>query len=265
MTAASAEAQWVEAPGRGWASVSAYGQNTRSIYLSNGDKGSFVLEGKAGALSLYVTAVLGVVPGVDVWVQPSFHRLRFEDLTGTRISTGPGDTRVYVRAAPLVWLGRDIPLALRAGVKLPVGDFDVGQDLIPLGDGQRDWELILEAGRSLYPRPVYLMAWVGRRWRESADDPPRDFGDEWFFLAAVGGEAGRWGYKAAMEGWFGEIPRFGGLAAQGQEREMVRFSPSLSPRLGPGSLEIGTRIPLMGKNLPAGTDLVVGYFVRVGG
>ena len=265
VTPGFASGQWVEPPGLGWASVAFYGQNSRSVYLANGDKGSFVLDGQTRALSIYVTGVIGVVPGVDVWLQPSFHRLRFEDLTGTRVSTGPGDTRLYVRAAPLSWLGEDLPLALRAGVKLPVGDFDVGQELIPLGDGQRDWELILELGQSLYPRPLYLMGWLGRRWRESTDDPPRDFGDEWFFLAAVGGDVGRWGYKASVEGWFGETPQFGGLNAQGQEREMVRIGISASPRLGPGSLEVGARIPLMGKNLPAGTELVAGYFLRFGG
>lgn len=264
-TVAPVSGQWVEPPGHGWASVALYHQSTRSIYLPNGERGTFVLDGEARATSLYLTGVVGVARGVDLWLQPSFHRLRFENLTGVSVSTGLGDTRAYARIAPLVWLGIESPVAIRGGVKLPIADLDVGQDLIPLGDGQRDWELILELGKSLYPRPVYLMGWLGYRWREEVGDPPRDFGNEWFFLTAVGGEVGRWGYKIALEGWFGSTPRFGGLNAQGQEREMVRLGPSISPRLGPGSLEIGGRFPLRGSNLPAGADVVVGYFLRFGG
>jgi hypothetical protein len=41
--------------------------------------------------------------------------------------------------------------------------------------------------------------------------------------------------------------------------------PSLTSRLGRGSFELGFRLPLTGRNLPAGPDLSVGYFLRWGG
>ncbi len=259
---ATATPQWVEPPGSGWASLALYHQDTRSVFLPDGSKDFFVLRGRAVASSAYLTGDLGLWSGVDAWLQLSFHRLIFDDQTGRATATGIGDSRVYLRANPLTWFGQEFPLALRAGLKIPMQDIDVGQEFVPLGDGQRDWELILEVGRSLYPRPVYVMGWVGYRWREAVEEPARDFGDERFFLLAVGGDRGRVGYKLTAEGWYGHTPSFGGLTARGQERELLSVNPAVSYQVGPGSLELGGRFPVAGKNLPAGPDVQLGYFTR---
>jgi hypothetical protein len=258
------EAQWIEPPGKGWTSLTLYHQDTSSAYSFEGDKGTFPADGHAVATSSFLTVALGLVEGVDAWAQFSFQRLRFDDISGRSTSTGVGDVRLYARTAPLRLFGVTTPVAIRGGVKLPAGDFDVGTNLIPLGDGQRDWELMLEFGHSFYPNPTYIAAWVGHRWRESSTQDDRDFGNEQFFYAAVGGVIGPVGYKAAIDGWYGNTPILAGLAAPGAKREMLRVSPSLLIPLGPGQVEIGTRVPLAGKNLPAGTDLVIGYFTRLG-
>ena len=256
-------AQWVEPTGQGWSSLTAYHQNTRDAYDFEGTNGSFPADGHAVATSGFLTLALGLVEGVDAWAQFSFQRLRFEDLSGTALSTGLGDIRLYGRASPLRLFGVNTPVAIRGGVKLPVGDFDVGSNLIPLGDGQRDWELMLEVGHSFYPNPTYLQGWIGYRWRETADDD-RVFGDEQFFYVAVGGEVGPLGYKVGFDGWYGKTPLFNGLEAPGAKREMLRLNPSLLVPAGPGLIELGARISVAGKNLPAGSDLVLGYFTRLG-
>ncbi len=263
MGPAATAAQWVEPPGQGWVSATAYYQNTRDTYDIVGDVSPFPGNGHAISTASFVTLALGINDGVDAWAQFSFQRLRFDDFAGRRTSTGPGDTRLYVRASPLRVFGVTSPVAIRGGVKLPLGDFDVGSNLIPLGDGQRDWELILELGRSFYPSPVYAMGWIGYRWRDETDDGS-DFGDERFFYTAVGGDAGSVGFKAGLDGWFGKTPVFFGLPSIGAEREMFRLHGSLLIHAGPGQVELGTRVPLSGKNLPAGTDLLVGYFTRLG-
>ena len=257
-------AQWVEPQGQGWASLSVYHQNTRDAYDFEGDTGVFPAMGHAVATGSFFTLALGLLEGFDAWAQFSFQRLRFDDLAGMRTSTGVGDVRFFARASPLRLLGVTTPLAIRAGVKLPVGDFDVGSNMIPLGDGQRDWELMLELGHSFYPAPTYVMGWIGYRWREEATEDARDFGDEQFFYTAVGGEAGPIGYKVGLEGWHGKTPVFGGLESPSAKREMLRFNPSLLVPAGPGQVEVGVRWPLAGKNLPADKDLVLGYFTRVG-
>ena len=261
---ASLTAQWVEPPGTGWASFALYHQNTRKAYSFEGVVGTFPGDGHAVATSSFLTLTLGLIEGIDGWAQFSFQRLRFDDLFGTRTSTGVGDVRLYARASPLRIFGVTTPVAIRAGVKLPVGDFDVGSNMIPLGDGQRDWELILELGHSFYPNPTYVMGWIGYRWRDEATEDDRAFGDERFFYTAVGGEVGPIGYKVGFEGWYGKTPVFAGLETPGAKREMLRLSPSLLIPAGPGQIEIGARVPLDGKNLPAGSDVVVGYFTRLG-
>jgi len=262
---ARAEAQWVEPPGQGWASLSVYHQDTREAYDRDGARGDFPGSGHAVATQSFLTLAWGLVRGVDAWAQLSYQRLAFDDLTGRSTSTGPGDVRLYVRFNPLQRLGSSLPIALRGGVKLPVGDFDVGTAVIPLGDGQRDWELMLELGRSFYPAPLYAMGWVGYKWRDARDGGLVDFGNERFFYVAVGGTAAVVDYKLAFDGWYGATPVFNGVRAVGAEREMLRLSPSLLVPAGPGQIELGGRFSLSGTNLPAGSDLVVGYFVRLGG
>lgn len=265
LCATPAAAQWVEEPGRGWASLTVFHLDTRSVFDLEGVSMDFPGLGHSVASAAFLTVARGLAPGVDFWVQGSFQRLRFDDLTGKRTSTGIGDARFYVRVSPPTWVGRALPLAVRAGVKVPVGDFDVGTDMIPLGDGQRDWEVVLEAGRSFHPRPLYLIAWAGQRWREAKDGGRTDFGDERFFLAALGGEVGPVGFKVTVDGWRGDTPVFNGTLAVGAEREMLRVAPSLLVGVGPGQVELGARVPLSGRSLPSGTDLVVGYFTRFGG
>lgn len=257
--------QWVEPPGQGWASLSAYHQDTHESYDVTGQKGDFPGNGHAVATQAFLTVAWGLTTGFDAWAQFSFQRLEFDDPTGRRTSMGPGDMRLYLRFNPLLLRGLTFPVALRGGVKVPVGDFDVGSPVIPLGDGQRDWEVMLEAGHSFYPAPFYVMGWAGYRWRESRDSGRVDYGDERFFYVAAGGTALVVDFKVALEGWYGATPILNSEPAIGAEREMVRLSPSILLDLGPGQLEVGGRVPFAGRNLPAGSDLVVGYFLRLGG
>ena len=261
---APAAAQWVEEPGAGWAALAVYHQNTRHEFRSNGDERPIFPNGQAITTSTFLTVALGLTRGLDVWVQPSFHHLQFDDVTADRSSTGFGDTRLWLRAAPLKWVGSDFPLAIRGGVKLPFGDFDVDAEIIPLGDGQRDWEVMAEVGHSFWPRSVYVMGWLGYRWREENTESLRDFGDEIFYFAQVGGQVGQLGYKIALDGWDGRSGVVEGLAIPSFQRDLIQLQPTVSYPAGPGSIEAGARFALKGKNLPAGTAFLLQYFARLG-
>lgn len=256
----AADGQWVEEPGEGWFDLTAYHLDTREAFGADGEKRDFVAGGHAVSTSLFVTVAGGLAPGLDGWIQLPYHRLRYDDFSGDRLRRGVGDTRVYLRTAPLRLAGSELPFALRGGVKMPVGDFAVDSEVIPLGDGQRDWELLAELGHSFHPLPAYVSGWVGHRWREPNERSLRDFGDEWFFLLQGGGTAGRLGFEAAVEGWTGAAPVIEGVRVPSAERRMLQITPSVNYRLGPGRLEAGARFPLTGRNLPAGTALVAGYF-----
>ena len=194
--------QWVEEPGRGWIALAVYHQDTRERFGIEGDARALFAEGHAVTISSFLTLAVGLVPGIDLWSQLSFHRLRYDDVAGKRSSTGMGDTRFWLRAAPLEWLGSGLPFAVRAGFKLPVGDFDVDAEVIPLGDGQRDWEVMAEMGHSFWPRSLYLSGWVGYRWREENTEAKKDFGDEVVLLCPDRGAPGPIRIQAGG-GWVG--------------------------------------------------------------
>lgn len=57
-----------------------------------------------------------------------------------------------------------------SGPRNPGAARDVPLHASPLTEGQRDWELIVEAGHSFHPAPVYAQAWAGHRWRKENTD-----------------------------------------------------------------------------------------------
>ncbi|MFP3949343.1 MAG: transporter [Longimicrobiales bacterium] len=261
----AAEGQWLEAPGEGWADLAVYHQDTREAYDSRGTVRPFSGDGHAISTSTFLTLAGGLAPGIDAWIQVPYHRLEYDDLVDDRLRTGIGDTRFFLRTAPLEHLDIDFPFALRAGAKVPVGDFRVDAEVIPLGDGQRDWEVVAEVGHSFHPFPGYVSAWVGYRWRELDEDTGRDFGDEIFFLFQGGVSSDRWSFELVVEGLETVTdPRVVGLTIESLERRLVTLTPSVGISIGPGTASLGARFTLDGKNLPAGHALTAGYFTRWG-
>lgn len=264
-------AQWIEEPGRGWAQVTIYHHDSRKRFDPTGSvEPLFNAGGRSITTSFFLTAVVGIVRGVDVWVQAPYNRLEFNDVVDERLSVGIGDPKLHLRLGPALFGVRaPFPVALRGGVKLPLGEFTRDAEIIPLSEGQTDWELMLELGHSFYPAPVYAMAWAGYRWRTYNDEIDRKPGDERFAFAAVGGRLRSFEWKLAVEGLSGLAPRR--RLASGQElileldrRELFQLLPSIGRRVGPGAFEIGGRFPVAGRNLPAGPAVFVGYFMRFG-
>jgi hypothetical protein len=138
--------------------------------------------------------------------------------------------------------------------------------VIPLTEGQRDWEVLVELGHSFYPIPVYVMGWAGYRWRETNEAIARKPGDERLFYVAAGGTVGHFTWKMAVDGLLGRPPvrrLSSGLAIELERdtRRLVQLLPAVGWRVGPGAVELGTRIPVAGRNLPAGPALTLGYFI----
>ena len=260
-----ASGQWLEAPGRGWVDVAVYHQDTREAYDSRGTVRPFSGDGHAVSTSTFLTVAGGIAPGLDAWIQLPYHRLEYDDAVDDRLRSGIGDTRFYLRTAPLRYLGTDFPFAVRAGLKEPVGDFRVDAETIPLGDGQRDWEVMAEAGHSFHPASGYLGGWVGYRWRELNGETGRDFGDEVFFLVQGGASSGPWSFQVVAEGLETVTdPSVLGLVVESLERRLLTLAPSLGLSIGPGTASLGARFTLGGRNLPAGHALTAGYFTRWG-
>ena len=264
--ASPAAGQWVEPPGTGWVDIGIAHQNTREKFDRSGDVVSFDTEGaRSVATTVRVTGALGLWRGLDAWVDVPFRRLSFNDVQGERLTTGLVDPRLFLRVGPSLVGLNDLPLAvaLRGGLKFPVGDFSVDANTISLSQGQRDWDLLLEVGKSLHPWPVYVMGWVGYRWREVNREIQEKPGDERLFYAAAGGSAGRFRWKLAIDGLFGRPPvrTDFDLVLQNDERELVQVIPTVGWKVGPGGIEAGLRVPVHGRKFPAGPVFTLGYFL----
>ena len=258
-----ARGQWVEEPGNGWITLSVYHQDTRKFFAPDGDVETLIADGHSVTTSSFMTMALGLAEGVDFWSQLSFHRQRYDDSSAKRSSTGIGDARLWLRAAPLKWLGSGVPFALRAGFKIPVADFDVGADQLVLGDGQRDLEVMAELGHSFWPRSAYVTGWVGYRWRGKNQESGRTFANEMFYYAQIGGQVGRVGLRLSIDGWNGAP---GGVSAGDSnpalERDLFQLLPSVQYDTGAGELGAGVRFALGGKNVTKGNTLVFRYFSK---
>lgn len=262
----SSRAQWIESPGTGWGKLQVSHQDTRDRFDENATRTSFFNEdARAVTTTVRFTGALGLWHGLDVWADVPVHRLSFNDVVQDRLSTGPGDPRLFLRAGPALFGIDELPLAvaLRGGVKFPVGDFEIDAEVIPLSEGQRDWELLFEAGASLHPWPAYVMGWVGYRWRETNLESERKPGDERLVYVAAGGSVDRFQWKIAVDGQIGRPPLRTdfNLTLERDRRELVQLIPIVGWRTGPGTIEAGVRVPLHGRNLPAGPVFTLGYFL----
>jgi hypothetical protein len=257
-----------EEPGNGWVQLTLFHLNTRNQFDFEGTKREYFSDGHLITTSIITTLVVGVVRGVDVWAQLPLHTLSFAEQTGERSSTGFGDPRFYVRLGPQAFGAAPgalpVGVAIRAGVKFPGAALPVDQQIIPITEGQRDYELLLEVGKAFQPVPVYAMGWFGYRWREENGKIARDPGDERFAYLAVGTARGPVTLRVAMQGLWGSPSRLLGLRVPSTRRRMLEILPTVGRRLGPGEVQLGARLPVAGRNLPAGAAFSFGYFLAWG-
>lgn len=260
------QAQWVEAPGTGWVDVAVTHQDTNLKFNRDGNVTDFDTEdARSVTTTVRVTGALGLFRGVDAWVDVPYHRLAFNDVQADRLQTGIADPRLFLRAGPSLFGVNDMPVAvaLRGGVKFPVGEFDIDAEVIPLSEGQRDWELLLEVGKSLHPWPMYVMGWAGYRWREENATSNTKPGDERVFHLATGGSISRFEWKIAVDGVLGRPPTRTdfNLVLENDRRELVQVMPTVGWTVGAGTIQAGARIPVHGRKVPAGPSLTLGYIL----
>jgi len=256
--------QWIESSGTGWVQVQGGHHDTRTRFNENAEVVPyFNKDARSITRTGRLTGALGLWPGLDVWGEVPVHHLQFDDATRERTSAGIGDPRLFVRTGPSLVGLESLPLAvaLRGGVKFPVGEFKVDAEVIPLSEGQRDWELLLEVGKSLHPWPLYVMGWVGYRWREVNETSAIKPGDERILYLAAGGHADRFQWKVAVDGLFGRTPKYAGIPVETNRRALVQLIPRAGWQVGPGAVEVGARVPFHGRNLPAGPTFTLGYFL----
>ena len=165
----TAASQWVEGRGLGWTSLSIYHQETSDVFGVGGARGPFPGRGRTVATSAFFTVATGLGKGGT----SGPGALATAELRGHHRGAGVDGNRGHapLRPCSTALLAGQLPAACDPGRgEAPGRGLRRGLVLIPLGDGQRDWELMLELGHSFYPRPIYVMAGPGTAGgrRESA-------------------------------------------------------------------------------------------------
>jgi len=244
--------------GGGWVQVAAYGQQASQFFDPSGDRQPFLADSKFNTRSLFFTGAIGVLTGLELWAQVPVHNLDVEGAGGGSKSSGVGDIRVAARVGPEL-VGLDIPLSLRLGAKIPGSDFPVDATVLPLTEGQRDWEMSLESGGRLADGKTYVMGWVGYRWREENKEADREPGDEVFASLSVGGSLGPLSWGLTGDALWGRVPRALGFELPGDKRRLIQILPTIGMEFGPGTLEATGQLPVWGQNLPIGLGVSIGY------
>jgi hypothetical protein len=241
--------------------VSLFHQSTRERYFLDGERIPYFFEGRNRTTGLFLDLRYGALPRLEIVVQAPFYRLEFDDLADSRTSTGFADLRLGTRYALL-----EGPTVVTAGaaVKFPTGGFENDAEVVPVGEGQYDFDLTLEVGRSFWPRPGYASVLVGYRIRRANERNGIHPGNEVLWLVEAGHAiVSRLSFKAVARGLHGGASTSFGLDIPTLEREAVYLQPGLVWDLGKErALELAVPITVRGQNWPAGLSVGVGFSSR---
>lgn len=267
LAAAPVSAQWPIGAGGFWAKASWFHHSTTEQFRSTGAKLPFLnTDAESISDALFVDVAVGLTPRIDLWAQLPYFDLNFNDAADDRNSRGFGDLRLSARYNLAVFRDGSWPVSVRVTTKVPLVDFPIDAEVIPVGEGQFDYEVWVESGISLYPLPLYSVVWLGHRWRALNEETTRDPGDEFAFLAEVGGTslAGPIGAKVVSDGIFGRPGRIQGIQLGPDDRRRILYlAPTLLMSFSENTiLEAALRLPVLGRNYPAGAPLQVGLFHR---
>ena len=246
------------APGSGWLQVSLYRQQADESFNHLGDRQPFLANGQFDTRSVFVTAAVGLTRGLELWAQLPVHNLNANSAGEVNTTTGVGDIRVAGRVGS-EFFGLGIPLALRAGAKIPGSDFPVDATVLPLTEGQLDFETSLESSGTLGSLPLYVAGWLGYRWRTENKEAARKPGDEGYAHLAIGVFSGAFIFEIGADGLWGRAPVAQGITLDGERRRLLQLIPTLGYELGPGRLEFTGQVPVYGQNLPSGIGMSIGY------
>ena len=261
---AKATAQWAQgAPGKLWVKSAVFVQKTDERYDALGDRVPWFASGESNSRAVFTDIIVGLRRDLDLWVQIPYFDLRFEDVANDLRSTGIGDVRAWLRWQFASIGNGSTPLALRVGAKAPIGADSPDAFVIPLGEGQWDFEAFGEIGHSFWPLPVYAELWLGYRARLENSKKVFDPGGEYVFLAEAGvNPTSGILLKATIDGFRARRLRADRVLTA-NKRRITTLQLAGAVQVGPVWPEVGVRIPVAGQDFPAGTQLVFGASTRI--
>ena len=221
--------------------------------------------GEYRSKAVFAEGFYGVADWLNVGAQIPYFDQVYRDTTRSEAPAAAGfsDLRIF---AKLRALRSPAVLTLKLGAKIPTGEF-VNQDgLIPVGEGQWDFDFLAQAGRSFWPVPAYANIEAGYRLRMENRDVLRDPGDEWLINAEAGwSPRPRLMLALKLEVLHGKSGRSFGFENPSLKKRIVYLAPTVGWTLfGRTAAELALRRTLAGRNFPAGHQLAVGLSTRAG-
>ena len=261
---------WTLQKGQFWGKLTYFQQRTQEWYVGKGRFGApgtrarYDFDGRYESRAVFVEGLYGVTDRLDLGLQVPYFDQSFANaaFAEPRTDTGLSDIRAL---AKLRLLAKPLVLAFKAGVKVPTGTFKNEDGLIPVGEGQWDFDVVGQVGRSFWPLPLYGNIDLGYRVRTRNEQIDRDPGDEWFLNAEMGYQLVR---QLMLLGKC-EVLRsnpavvFGGIEAE--IKRITYLTPALLYAVGRRTtVEAAVRFSLNGRNFPAGQQLVLGLATTLG-
>lgn len=266
---------WTLPAGRVWTKVSWFQQTTDEWYIdapepvllddgtfgahSIGTRRPYRFDGEYESKAIFLEGFIGVTDWLNLGVQVPYFDQVFNDDTRVEPPSDAGlsDVRLYAKTR---LLHKPLSLTMKFGAKIPTGDFRNEDGLIPVGEGQWDFDVIVQAGRSLWPLPAYANVDVGYRVRMRNEEIDRDPGDEWLVNAEVGAQPRAWMSLALkyemLQSQKGETF---GIRTASLIKRISYLAPTVGVRIHDDTwLEVAMRTSLGGRNFPAGRQWVVG-------
>ncbi len=266
---------WTLPGGMMWAKVTYFQQRTDEWYIPSpefsgrlyeaGSRRPYRFGGEYESRAVFIEGFVGVTDRLDVGIQVPYFDLQFVDNTRLQPQSDSGFSDIRVLAKWRI-IQRPAILTLKAGAKLPTGEFRNEDGLIPVGDGQADYDLVLQLGRSMWPIPLYGSVDVGYRVRTENDDSGRDPGDEWIFNGELGYNMTSNVFVAlkveALRGKSGTD--FGFIRSSSLIKRVTFVSPTVSYRVaGDTAVEIAIRSTINGRNFPTGQQFTLGLSTQL--
>ena len=261
---------WTLQRGQFWGKLTYFQQHTEEWYVGKGRFGTpgtrarYDFDGQYESRAIFFESLYGVTDRLDLGLQIPYFDQSFTNIAFAepRTDTGLSDIRAL---AKLRLLSKPLVLALKTGVKVPTGEFKNEDGLIPVGEGQWDFDFVGQMGRSFWPLPLYGNIDLGYRVRTRNEQIDRDPGDEWFLNAEVGYQLAR---QLMLVGKC-EVLRskpaivFGSIEAE--IKRITYLTPALLYTIGQRTMiEAAVRFSLNGRNFPAGRQFVLGLATTLG-
>ena len=255
----SAEAgAWTFSKGVNWLKVGLMLQDTTERYFIDGERIPYFFDGRNQTRALFFEYVRGITDRWDVKAQLPFFNIAFDDIADERTSNGLGDLRIESRynlvSDPLV-------LTVGGAIKFPTGEFVNDAEIVPVGEGQYDFDVFVEVGRSLWPVRGYVTGKIGYRFRTKNQEIDIDFGDELIWRVEGGYQfAERIYSKIVLRGLHGFESTSFGLPIDSLKRRVVYLEPGASFTLSPSrAIEVTVPISIAGRNWPAGPVININF------